>query len=99
MTIGLSLTVFSKLSLVSSTVATKSLSRINLAVSAVYSRHHVRRPVRPVADRAAALRITGRRACQLHGGEERKRQVAAAYGRPRQGAGAARRGGWDLAYA
>src|SRR6185436_6871647 len=87
-TIAFPLTVCSKLSWVRSTVGTRLPFEKWVAV---YSRHHVCRPVRAFADRAAALRLAGRGDRELARCARGSRTLAAAHRRPRLAAHAARR--------
>src|SRR5258707_3149712 len=80
-TIGLSLIVFSKLSLVSSIVATAEiLSKKGLQCTLD---NHVRRPVRALAHGAAALRLAGGGAGEMDRRARRDKPLACAHRRPR----------------
>src|SRR2546426_9969533 len=87
-TIALSPTVFSKLSLVSSTVATAFLSKKGGQCTLD---NHVRRPVRALAHRTAAFRLAGSGTRELARRARGARPVALADGGPRRAARAARR--------
>src|SRR2546426_8905322 len=93
-TIALSLTVFSKLSLVSSTVATAFLSQKGGQCTLD---NHVRRPVRALAHRTAAFRLAGGGGGKLARCARRARMLALADGGSRCAAYPARRRGRDPA--
>src|SRR5882672_9804999 len=96
-TIGFSLIVFSKLSLVSSIVGTAGiLSKKGLQCTLD---NHVRRPVRALAHRAVALRLAGCRARKLVRRARGQWPLVRAHGRPRSAPRAARGRRRDPAHA
>src|SRR2546422_2314048 len=95
-TIGFSLTAFSKFSLVRSSVAIAVLSEKSVQCTLD---SHVCRPVRAVSHRAAALRLAGRRARQLARCARGGRTLAGAHRGFGPAARAARRRRPDLACA
>src|SRR5207247_11303592 len=95
-TIGFSLTVFSKFFLVRSSVAIAVVSEKNVQCTLDT---HVCRPVRAISHRAAALRLAGRRARQLARCARGGRTLAGAHRGFGPAARAARRSRPDLACA
>src|SRR5258706_13864521 len=96
-TIGFSLTVFSKLSLVRSIVATGGI--LSKKGRQCTLDNHVRRPVRALAHGTAALRLARGGARELARCARRKRPLAGAHRGPRPYARAGRRGRGHPAHA